>query len=118
VRGIPGTAWVVLMAKGGVLARYKRLVEALGLRVLDIYRVSEKGKPKDVVRILDYATGKVVLVDLETTREALRYREFLERILGKLRESGVEVSDRIAGRVLEEASRLDALHASASEAGA
>jgi len=95
------------MAKGGVLARYKRLVEALGLRVLDVYRVSEKGKPKDIVRILDYATGKVVLVDLGATREALRYREFIERVVEKLRASGVEVSERLIGRIMEEASRLD-----------
>ena len=96
------------MARGGVLARYKRLVEALGVRILDIYRVAgEDGRQKDVVRILDYATGKVVLVDLEAAREALKFREYVEKIVEALRDAGIQVNERIAARVLEEASRLD-----------
>ena len=95
------------MARGGALQRYKRLVESLGLRVLDFYRVSEGGRQKDVVRILDYASGKVVLVDLGAPREALAYREFLEAVLKGLKAAGVEVSERIASRALEAASRLD-----------
>jgi hypothetical protein len=103
-----GPGWLVV-AKGGVLSKYKRLAEALGVRVLDVYRVRGRdGRERDVVRVLDYASGKVVLVDLGGTRETLKFREYAERLVEELRKAGVSVNERIAGRVLDTASKLDA----------
>ncbi len=95
------------MARGGLYSRYKRLAEALGVKVLDVYRIMEKGRTKDIVRLLDYTTNKVVLVDLGAPRESLSFREYVNKVLEGLKASGVEISERIAARVLEAAEKLD-----------
>ncbi|MEB3852057.1 MAG: hypothetical protein LRS49_05735 [Desulfurococcales archaeon] len=106
------------MARGGVLAKYKRLAEALGVRVLDVYRVEGKDGVRDIVRLLDYASGKVVLADLGGPRETLPFRAFVEKVLEALRKGEVQVNERVAARVLEEASKLDEALAAASQEAA
>ncbi|GBF08813.1 hypothetical protein apy_05380 [Aeropyrum pernix] len=96
---------LVELASRKVLNKYKMLVESLGLKQLDVYRVVREGKPVDVIRIQDPASGKTALVDLGTTRESLTLQEFAERLLKALGESGITVSERLLlrlrGKLLE-----------------
>ncbi len=88
------------MARGRIYSRYRMIVTALGLKELDVYRVKGKdGRIVDVLRIMDPGTGKVVLVDLETPRESLSLEEFLARLVKKLEDAGMPVSERILERV-------------------
>lgn len=89
--------------------KYRRLVEALGLRQLDVYRVRDNntGKQKDVVRVFDPSTGKVVVVDLGNVRESLSYQEFLSKVLEGVRKAGIPLPDRVVANVLSEAQKLD-----------
>lgn len=85
------------MAK--LLTRYRLIVESLGLRQLDVYRVREGGRDVDVLRLLDPQTGKVVTVNLGTVRESLSFQEFMERILEPLGKAGVRISDKTLSTV-------------------
>ncbi|MCE4611395.1 MAG: hypothetical protein F7B17_05430 [Desulfurococcales archaeon] len=88
------------MARGRIYSRYRMIVTALGLKELDVYRVKGKdGRIVDVLRIMDPGTGKVVLVDLEAPRESLSLEEFLARLVKKLEDAGMPVSERILERV-------------------
>jgi len=93
---------------------YKRAIEELGLAQLDVYRVKDdSGVEKDIVRIFDPATTKVVLVDLGTIREALTPIEYLERILKALDEAGIAYPERKAAELREAFSRLSEARAEA-----
>ena len=81
--------------------RYRLIVEQLGLRQLDVYRVKERGVDVDILRLYDPATGKVVVVNLGTVRESLDYKSFLDRILRSLEEAGIRVSEKRLSRLLE-----------------
>ncbi len=84
------------------LTLYKRIVEELGLRQLDVYRVRDsKGTLKDVLRLFDPATNKVFTLDLGKVREALQPGEFLEAIIKAADEAEVRLPDRIVTRLRE-----------------
>ena len=88
------------MARGGLYTKYRRIIEMLNLRQLDVYRVThDKAGAKDLLRIMDPSSGKIVIVDLETTREALTFGEFLERLVYKLKEQGITLDDRLVERI-------------------
>ncbi|GAB6148461.1 hypothetical protein [Stetteria hydrogenophila] len=97
------------MASRVVYSRYRRLVEALGLRQLDVYRVRDQstGRLKDVIRLLDPASGKVAVIDLGTLRESLTYQEFLSKVLEGVEKAGITLPERIVGNVMEKAKQLD-----------
>lgn len=76
------------------LLRYKRLVETLGLRQLDVYRVSEGGRLAETLRVADPESGRVVLVRLGTSRESLSPLEFLDKLVEELARGGLRVSER------------------------
>ncbi|MCS7107385.1 MAG: hypothetical protein NZ902_04710 [Acidilobaceae archaeon] len=80
------------MVKG--LNKYKALVETLGLRQVDVYRSREGGREKEVVRLYDPTSGKVIVVDLGTVRESLTLEEYLNRVLEASGKHGVRVSDK------------------------
>lgn len=96
------------MASRSVYHKYRRLVEALGLRQVDVYRVVSDRRPKDIVRVADISSGKVFMVDLGTVREALGFREFMERILEGARGAGIHMPDKLVSSVLAQAERMDA----------
>ncbi len=77
------------------LSLYKRIIEELGLRQLDVYRVpAEKGGFKDVIRLLDPMTNKVALVDLGKLREATDPAEFLEKIIEAATKAEIAIPER------------------------
>ncbi|MEN2999169.1 MAG: hypothetical protein ABDH61_01120 [Acidilobaceae archaeon] len=80
------------MVKG--LTKYKALVETLGLRQVDVYRVVEGGREKEVVRLYDPTGGKVIVVELGTVRESLGLEEYLNKVLEAAGKHGVRVSDK------------------------
>lgn len=74
---------------------YRQVVEELGLKQLDVYRVSgDKGGFKDVLRLFDPASGRVFTVDLGRVRESVDPLEFLEAVVNAAREKGVTLPDR------------------------
>jgi hypothetical protein len=79
--------------------KYKRLIEAVGLKQLDVYRVVRDGKTVDIVRLYDPASGKVAVVDLGTTRESLGLSEYLEKVVDALKKQGITVNERLLERV-------------------
>jgi hypothetical protein len=83
-----------------VLSKYRFLVEALGLRQVDVYRVREGGREVDILRVYDPSTNKVVIVNLGALRESLDQREFLDRLLKGLSEAGVRVSEKRLSKIL------------------
>ena len=88
------------MARGRVYSKYRMIVTALGLKELDVYRVRRGDKRVvDILRVMDPATGKVALVNLEAPRESLSLEEFLDRLVKKLEEAGMPVSERVLERV-------------------
>ena len=93
-----------------VRALYKRAIEELGLMQLDVYRVvdEEKKTVKDVVRIYDPTTTKVVLVDLGSIREALSPVDYFTKILEALKEAGIPYPERKANQILEAFRRMSA----------
>jgi hypothetical protein len=97
------------MVSRAVYHKYRRLIEALGLRQLDVYRIRDNstGKLKDIVRVSDPSTGKVVVVDLGTVRESLSYQEFLSKVLDGVKNAGIPLPDRLVANVMSEAKRLD-----------
>ncbi len=83
------------MAKGRVFTVYRRIITSLGLKELDVYRVvGEDGIKKDILRLYDFTSNKVVLVDLGTTREAMSPVEFLNKVVEKAREAGISLPER------------------------
>lgn len=91
-----------------VRALYKRAIEELGLMQLDVYRVIDDRKKtvKDIVRIYDPTTTKVVLVDLGNIREALSPVDYFNKILEALRKAGVPYPERKANQILEAFKRM------------
>lgn len=89
------------MGSRRVYSAYKRLVEDLGLKQLDVYRGARGGKVSDKVRIYDPSSGKVALIDMGGPRESFSPKEFVERLVQRLKESGITVSERSLKRVLE-----------------
>lgn len=82
------------------LTLYKRIIEELGLKQLDVYRVpDEKGGLKDVLRVFDPATSKVLIIDLGKIREAAEPLQFLEVIVKAASESGVLLPERKVGEL-------------------
>ncbi|MGC9071100.1 MAG: hypothetical protein ACP5HK_00150 [Acidilobus sp.] len=82
------------MARGAYTV-YKALVELLGLRQVDVYRVHTRGSPSDILRVLEPSSRRVFEVNLNTTRESLSYEEFLSRIREAAEKEGVRISDRL-----------------------
>lgn len=97
------------MVSRAVYHKYKRLIEALGLRQLDVYRIRDNStsKLKDIVRASDPSSGRVVVVDLGTVRESLSYQEFLAKVLDGIKKAGIPLPDRLVANVMNEAKRLD-----------
>ncbi len=89
------------------LNRYKMLLNALGVRELDVYRVTRGGRTVDVIRVYDEDSGRVVLVDLGAARESLSLGEFVDRVVELLGKSGVQVSERRIARVKSFLSRAE-----------
>ncbi len=97
------------MVSRAVYHKYRRLIEALGLKQLDVYRIRDNssGKLKDIVRVSDPSSGRVVVVDLGTVRESLSYQEFLTKVLDGIKRAGIPLPDRLVANVMNEAKRLD-----------
>ena len=106
------------MAKGGALRKYKAIVESLGLRQLDVYRVREGSKEVDVLRVMETTTGKVITINLGATRESLSYTEFFKRVVDELKKNGISVNERIIAKVGEAATALDERYKTARTAEA
>ena len=85
------------------LTLYKKIIEELGLRQLDVYRVRDEkaGGLKDIIRVFDPATSKVYLVDLGKIREAVKPIEFLEAVVKASEEAEVRLPERIVARLRE-----------------
>ncbi len=77
-----------------IYTRYKEVVEYLGFKQLDVYRVESEGKTVDIIRIMDPMTGKVGVVNLGAARETLSMKEFLEKIVKGAEEAGLPVNER------------------------
>ena len=91
-----------------MLALYKRAIEELGLRQLDVYRVrDEKGVEKDIVRIFDPASVRVITVDLGAIREAIKPTDYLSKILETLDEAGIPYPERKARELMEAFKKLE-----------
>ena len=101
-----------------VRALYKKAIEELGLMQLDVYRVVDPKKkvPKDIVRIYDPTTTKVVTVDLGNIREALKPVEYFTKILDALKEAGIPYPERKANQILEAFRRMSAEEGEAATA--
>jgi len=98
-----------------VLALYKRAIEELGLRQLDVYRVrDERGVEKDIVRIFDPASVRVITVDLGAIREALKPTEYLGKIFEALDNAGIPYPERKANELMEAFRRLEKPEAEAA----
>jgi hypothetical protein len=85
-----------------VLTAYKRIIARLGLQQLDVYRVTEGGRLRDVIRVRDPAIGKTAVIKLDTTREALSPREFAERVVEEASRAGIRLSERKVQEVLDQ----------------
>lgn len=84
------------------LTLYKRVIEELGLRQLDVYRVAdEKGGLKDILRVFDPTTNKVLTIDLGKIREAIKPLEFLDLIVKVATESGIMLPERKVNELRE-----------------
>lgn len=77
-----------------VYTRYKAIVEYLGYKQLDVYRVAEDKKAVDIVRLMDPMSGKTAIINLGAPRESLSYREFLERIIEGVEKAGLPLNER------------------------
>ena len=87
------------MSRGVVYTKYRYIVEMLGYKQVDVYRVPrvEDGKKvgfKDVIRIMEPMSGKVAVIDLEVTRESLSLLEFMEKIVEGAGKAGLPVFER------------------------
>jgi phage-related baseplate assembly protein len=105
------------MSSRKVYTIYKKIVEALQLRQLDVYMVrSEKGTVEDVLRLYSPTTGHVIVVNLGVPRESLSPLEFLERVLKALEENKVPVPERIVRRLRETLEKRESKRAEAEAA--
>jgi len=77
-----------------VYTRYKAIVEYLGYKQLDVYRVMEGKKTVDIVRLMDPMSGKAAVINLGAPRESLSYWEFLERIINGAKSAGLPLNER------------------------
>ncbi|MCE4603254.1 MAG: hypothetical protein F7C08_00195 [Desulfurococcales archaeon] len=77
-----------------IYTKYKDVVEYLGFKQLDVYRVESEGRTVDIIRIMDPMTGKVGVVNLGAAREALSMSEFLENVVKGAEEAGLPVNER------------------------
>lgn len=59
---------------------YKRVLEKLGLKQLDVYRY----KDKDVIRALKIQDGSILIIDLPRHREEMSIEEFTNYIRSKI----------------------------------
>ena len=84
---------------------YKRIISRLGLQQLDVYRVRSGGRLHDIIRIRDPSIGRIAVVELDTTREALSPREFAEKIIEGASRAGIRLSERRVQEVLAQYSR-------------
>jgi polyphosphate kinase 2 (PPK2 family) len=85
-----------------IYTKYKKLIELLNLRQLDVYRIEGKdGKIKEIIRLLDPTTRKVANVDLNTVRESLNYIEFLNKIKEGALKEGISINDRVWNSTLK-----------------
>ncbi len=87
------------MSRGVVYTKYRYIVEMLGYKQVDVYRVprTEDGKKvgfKDVVRIMEPMSGKIAVIDLGVTRESLSLLEFMEKIVDGAGKAGLPVFER------------------------
>ncbi len=87
------------MAKGGALRKYRAIIESLGFKELDVYRVKKGSKEVDIIRAMELSTGKIVTIDLGTLRESLDYTEFYKKVIDELKKNGITLSERIISRV-------------------
>jgi hypothetical protein len=93
------------MASRKTYTQYKKIVEALKLSQLDVYRVrTEKGTLKDVLRVYSPAANKVVLVDLGAPRESLSLLEFLDKLVDTLKNEKIPVPERTVKNLREKLS--------------
>ncbi|MEB3778619.1 MAG: hypothetical protein GSR85_00075 [Desulfurococcales archaeon] len=95
------------MAGGRIYAKYKSIIEELGLRQLDVYRVIKDGRITDVLRIQDPMSGKILIFDLEAPREALSLLEFFNKLKEALEEAKIEVSERRLNLIEERLKRIE-----------
>ena len=96
-----------------VYTQYKNIVEYLGYKQLDVYRIVRDGKTVDIIRLMDPMSGQVGVIDLDAPREALSYREFLEKVIEGLEKAGLPVNER---RVIALREKYPAQEAEAKEA--
>jgi len=87
------------LAKGGALRKYRAIIESLGFKELDVYRVKKGSKEVDIIRAMELSTGKIVTIDLGTLRESLDYTEFYKKVVDGLKKNGITLSERIISRV-------------------
>ncbi|MEM1873153.1 MAG: hypothetical protein QXS85_00665 [Acidilobaceae archaeon] len=87
------------------LTSAKLVLEALGLRQLDVYRVVRDKRPVDLVRVMDVSSGRVALVDLGTLRESLSLSEYIDRVVSELARAGIRVDERKLAAVKAKLSR-------------
>jgi len=91
--------WFGVLVLTRILSKYRFMVEALGLKQLDVYRVKVGSKEVDILRVYDPSTRKIVTVNIGALRESLDQREFLDRLLKSLEEAGVKVSEKRLSRL-------------------
>ena len=110
------------MVSRKIYTPYKKLVEELGLFQLDVYRVrgsagkegehKEKGAEapivKDIIRVYDPATNKIVIIDLGGPRESLDLATYLERLVSALRKAEVPLPERKVAMLMEALSKKKA----------
>ena len=90
------------MGRSRVFTVYKRILAKLGLQQLDVYRIREGGKLREIIRVRDPAIGKTVVISLDTAREAMTPREFAEKIVEEASKAGINLSERRIHEVLEQ----------------
>ncbi len=97
------------MVSRKVYTPYKKVVQALQLVQLDVYRVKDKeGRTRDILRLFSPASGRTFLVDLGAPREALSLRDFFHKLLDALKEQKISVPERAVRRLEESLSKLEA----------
>ena len=102
-----------------VYTRYKDIIEYLGYRQLDVYRVERDNRVIDIIRIMDPMTGRIAVIDLNAPRESLSYLDFLEIIINGAKKYNLPLNERriaILRERFKEASHGEALQAEPSQA--
>ncbi len=90
---------------------YKRIIEELGLMQLDVYRVQEKSKIVDIVRIYDPAKNTVFMVNLDAPRESLTPLDFIEKLEKAASAAKVALPERKLAQLKDYFSKQQALQA-------